>query len=387
MPAKYAGAAHYVPKYVLTLRPRTSNADSNQSITTPSRRQNPINRATLHTTSTFQKPASLSQSTTRPAPSPTLDFDESFLEAEQALRSRNKPPPTSEDLVGLTPDHEEHEGKIKEFIHEQLIELAQKRGVDVPPWLRDQPAASDAARLPRAVQSLYLEPLKRTPTHNIPSATLQLRSYSARNVEFMADFALRAAYFLDLPAKGPVPLPRKVERWTVPRSVFVHKKAQENWERITMRRMIQIVDGHPEAVQMWLAFIRKNTWYGVGMKANVWQYEALPEQLSQKEREEKQLKEVERGLESVDWSLFGKREDMAGEKAVVEALEKQGFGKGTVSEALKALSTPGGGAQSIKKMRKGRPVRRSEDKPGDNEKFFKKARDEQRIHRHEPPDV
>ena len=203
----------------------------------------------------------------------------------------------------------------------------------------------------------------------------------------MADFALRAAYFLDLPAKGPVPLPRKVERWTVPRSVFVHKKAQENWERITMRRMIQIVDGHPEAVQMWLAFIRKNTWYGVGMKANVWQYEALPEQLSQKEREEKQLKEVERGLESVDWSLFGKREDMAGEKAVVEALEKQGFGKGTVSEALKALSTPGGGAQSIKKMRKGRPVRRSEDKPGDNEKFFKKARDEQRIHRHEPPDV
>ena len=109
----------------------------------------------------------------------------------------------------------------------------------------------------------------------MPSCDLQLRSYSVRNVEFMADFALRAAYYLGLPASGPVPLPRITERWTVPRSSFIFKKSQENFERITLRRLIQIQDGHPETVEIWLAFLRKHSYYGVGMKANVWQHERL----------------------------------------------------------------------------------------------------------------
>ena len=63
----------------------------------------------------------------------------------------------------------------------------------------------------------------------------------------------------------------------MPRGNFVHKKSQENFERITMRRLIQIHDGHPETVQIWLAFIRKHAYYGVGMKANVWEHEKLGE--------------------------------------------------------------------------------------------------------------
>jgi ribosomal protein S10 len=94
-------------------------------------------------------------------------------------------------------------------------------------------------------------------------------------VEFFADFALRAAYYLKLPASGPVPLSRITERWTVPRSHFVHKKSQENFERITIRRLIQIKDGHPDTVELWLAFLRKHIYYGIGMKANVWQHEKL----------------------------------------------------------------------------------------------------------------
>ena len=86
---------------------------------------------------------------------------------------------------------------------------------------------------------------------------------------------MRAAYYLKLPASGPVPLPRIVERWTVPRSNFVHKKSQENFERITVRRLIQIKDGHPESVQLWLAFLRRHAFPGVGMKANVWEFDSL----------------------------------------------------------------------------------------------------------------
>lgn len=130
-------------------------------------------------------------------------------------------------------------------------------------------------RLPRSVQAIYLRPLRRKAEYGLPVCDLQLRSYSVRNVEFFADFAVRAAYYLKLPVSGPVPLPRIVERWTVPRSNFVHKKSQENFERITLRRLIQIKDGHPDAVQVWLAFLRKHAFYGVGMKANFWEYESL----------------------------------------------------------------------------------------------------------------
>jgi small subunit ribosomal protein S10 len=130
-------------------------------------------------------------------------------------------------------------------------------------------------RLPKAVQATFLTPLKRTPTHGIPVCDLQLRSYSVRNLELFADFCLRAAYYLNLPAKGPVPLPKITERWTVPRSNFVHKKSQENFERVTMRRLVQIQDGHPETVALWLAYIQKNRYYGVGLKANVFEHGGL----------------------------------------------------------------------------------------------------------------
>lgn len=134
---------------------------------------------------------------------------------------------------------------------------------------------SETPRLPRNVQAVYLKPLRRDVEYGVPSCDLQLRSYSVRNLEFFSDFALRAAYYLKLPAFGPIPLPRITERWTVPKSNFVNKKSQENFERKTLRRLIQIKDGHPETVELWLAFLKKHAYYGIGMKANVWEYNEL----------------------------------------------------------------------------------------------------------------
>ncbi|KAI1268604.1 hypothetical protein F5Y18DRAFT_415294 [Xylariaceae sp. FL1019] len=141
----------------------------------------------------------------------------------------------------------------------------------------EQPDPADAknVRYPRSVQAVYLQPLRREAEYGVPSCDLQLRSYSIPNLEFFCDFALRAAYYLGLPAFGPVPLPKITERWTVPRSHFIFKKSQENFERITRRRLIQIRDGHPETVQVWLAFLQKHAYYGIGMKANMWEYCSL----------------------------------------------------------------------------------------------------------------
>ena len=160
------------------------------------------------------------------------------------------------------------EGSTTDAQMAQTTPGGQRQGY-IPPGQRDGP------RLPRGVQAVYLKPLKRRAQYGVPVCDLQLRSYNVRNVEFFTDFALRAAYYLNLPAAGPIPLPRITERWTVPRSNFVFKKSQENFERITLRRLIQIQDGHPETVELWLAFLRKHAYYGVGMKANVWQHEKL----------------------------------------------------------------------------------------------------------------
>ncbi|KAI5928784.1 hypothetical protein F4810DRAFT_705716 [Camillea tinctor] len=145
------------------------------------------------------------------------------------------------------------------------------------PLIVNEPDPTDHGflRLPRAVQAVYLQPLRREAEYGVPSCDLQLRSFSIPNLEVFCDFALRAAYYLGLPAFGPVPLPKITERWTVPRSHFIFKKSQENFERITRRRLIQIRDGHPETVQIWLAYLQKHAYYGIGMKANVWQYSKI----------------------------------------------------------------------------------------------------------------
>ncbi|KAL4989068.1 37S ribosomal protein S10, mitochondrial [Aspergillus falconensis] len=161
-----------------------------------------------------------------------------------------------------------------------------------------------SARLPRSVQALYLRPLRRKAEYGLPVCDLQLRSYSVRNLEFFADFAIRAAYYLNLPASGPVPLPKIVERWTFPRSSFVHKKSQENFERITVRRLIQIKDGESQAVQAWLAFLRRHAFYGVGMKANIWEHEDI----EITKHMDQAVPEIEKNLEP-HLSQFGRRED------------------------------------------------------------------------------
>lgn len=210
----------------------------------------------------------------------------------------------------------------QQYISDALLALAAERGVAVPPFLAPR-ADADAPRLPRAVQALYLRPLRHPPTHGVVVADLHLHSFSVRNLEFMADFALRAAYYLGLPARGPVPLPRKTQRWTVTRDVFIFKKSKENFERVTLKRLVQIQDGDPEVVQRWLAFLRKWCWYGVGMKANVFESEGMDalERMDQPGEEA-----LRAGMEAVDWNLVGRRSEQSGAKEAGEWMEEKGFG-------------------------------------------------------------
>ena len=189
------------------------------------------------------------------------------------------------------------------------------------------------SRLPRSVQAVYLRPLRRQARYGIPACDLQMRSYSIRNLKFFADFALRVAYYLNLPAAGPVPLPRLTERWTVPRGHFVHKKSQENFERITVRRLIQIQDGHPETVEVWLAFLRKHAYYGIGMKANIWEHEKLSQSSSPERNSYADIvlgvgKTMDVSLENLKqvlepkWAHFGRKRNPDTSEEVMEMIKE-----------------------------------------------------------------
>lgn len=169
-----------------------------------------------------------------------------------------------------TSKHDELEAAV-----EKELDMAEEKAAQLVETTEEEDVPDEPSRLPRNVQAFYLQPLRRQAKYNVPSCNLQLRSYSIRPLESFCDFALRAAYYLGLPAYGPTPLPKIIQRWTVPKSSFIFKKSQENFERITRRRLIQIRDGHPETVQIWLAFLQKHQQAGVGMKANMWEFSSL----------------------------------------------------------------------------------------------------------------
>lgn len=171
---------------------------------------------------------------------------------------------------------------------------------------------------PPNVLAAYLAPMRHPPTYGIPVASLQLRSFSIRNLEFFADFCMRAAFYLKMPASGPVPLPRRTERWTVLKSNFVNKKSQENFERITYKRVITVMDAEKEAVEAWLAFVRRWQFYGVGMKANVWEFCGV-----------EVGKEIDQGLKGglakemeEKLGMFGWRGDVGGEASISRMLRR-----------------------------------------------------------------
>jgi len=101
----------------------------------------------------------------------------------------------------------------------------------------------------------------------------------------------------------------------------VHKKSQENFERITVRRQIAIKAGHPEVVAVWLAFLKKHQYYGIGMKANVFEYGGLEVAKDLDAEAEAIAKKLGEKLELVG----GRRSMMKNEKEIQQMVESEPF--------------------------------------------------------------
>ena len=102
-----------------------------------------------------------------------------------------------------------------------------------------------------------------------------------------------------------------------------------------MRRVVQIWDGDLDVVRIWLGVVRKWAWYGVGIKADIWEHESLEDALNgSKSRSET---EMEAALDTGRWELFGRRKGVQTKGDVAKFLDRQGF-----SEPPTTPSTPTG---------------------------------------------
>jgi len=71
---------------------------------------------------------------------------------------------------------------------------------------------------------------------------IRLKAYDHRVLDQSARRIIEAAERTGATVVGPVPLPTKIERFTVRRSTFVDKDSHEHFEIRTHKRLIDVVD-------------------------------------------------------------------------------------------------------------------------------------------------
>jgi small subunit ribosomal protein S10 len=101
-------------------------------------------------------------------------------------------------------------------------------------------------------------------------AVLHFRSHHISLLKRFTGVALHAAAALGIPASQPAMLPTQRTLWTVPKSPFVHKGAQENFERKVHKRAIKVWDADPEVVERWIRFLDAHSEGGVGLRVVRW---------------------------------------------------------------------------------------------------------------------
>ena len=75
-----------------------------------------------------------------------------------------------------------------------------------------------------------------------------LRAYDHRILDYSTNEIVMTAKRTGARVRGPVPLPNRIERFTVLRSPHIDKKSREQFELQTDKRLVDIVDCPPQTV-------------------------------------------------------------------------------------------------------------------------------------------
>lgn len=77
---------------------------------------------------------------------------------------------------------------------------------------------------------------------------IRLKAFDHRILDASTKEIVNTAKRTGAQIRGPVPLPTRIERFTVNRSPHVDKKSREQFEIRTHRRLLDIVDPTPQTV-------------------------------------------------------------------------------------------------------------------------------------------
>ena len=95
---------------------------------------------------------------------------------------------------------------------------------------------------------------------------IRLKAYDHRLLDQAAQRIVQAAERTGARVVGPVPLPTKLERFTVKRSPFIDKNAQEHFEIRTHKRLIDVLNPDSETIN---TLMRLNLSAGVDIEIKI----------------------------------------------------------------------------------------------------------------------
>ena len=77
---------------------------------------------------------------------------------------------------------------------------------------------------------------------------IRLKAFDHRVLDQSASEIVNTAKRTGARVRGPIPLPTRIERFTVNRSPHIDKKSREQFEMRTHKRLLDIVDPTPQTV-------------------------------------------------------------------------------------------------------------------------------------------
>lgn len=75
---------------------------------------------------------------------------------------------------------------------------------------------------------------------------IRLKAFDHRVLDQSASEIVNTAQRTGAQVRGPIPLPTRIEKYTVLRSPFIDKKSREQFEIRTHKRVLDIVDPTPQ---------------------------------------------------------------------------------------------------------------------------------------------
>lgn len=81
-----------------------------------------------------------------------------------------------------------------------------------------------------------------------PKLRIKIKAYDHKVIDTATKTIIDTAERNNVKVVGPVPLPTSINKYSVNRSTFVHKTAQEQYEMRTHKRLIDILNPSPKAI-------------------------------------------------------------------------------------------------------------------------------------------